>query len=335
MIEVYVDNIKWSLQHKCYFPALALALALPDMCGMAEYPRECVSKRYVDWYDKYLGEFMAQDYADTPWLSGEVVYNLRNTFLHQGTPNIDSEKVNEPVNKLDKFILMLGDGTLIEQVTWSMKAGTGERAIEYNTILVDVTYLCNALCDFALWYYSNHKDRFSMNFNVITQEEFFSPETLPPEGVDVVAQLINKKLAAKGRTERVVEDPKHNVMKAMSDGIQYASENGMLDSILKNGGGLQITTKGYEEYSKKVLAQKCSETKKPQKSERELEIRSFFGRHFKEQKYKAKKEEIIKIVLEAKSKSEVNNKLMNIFKDEELKYLYRELRPLIKDLSGK
>lgn len=334
MIEVYVDNIKWSLQNKCYFPALALALALPDMCGMVEYPGECVSKRYVDWYDKYIGEFMAQNCDSNPWLSGEVVYNLRNTFLHQGAPNIDSDKVNEPVNKLDKFILLLGDGTVIEQATWSMKLGSGERAIDYNTILVDVTYLCNALCDFALCYYTNHKDRFLMKFDVITQEEFLSAGSLP-EDVDVAAKLINRKLAAKGRTERVVETPEHNVMKTMSDGIQFASENGMLEGILINGGELQITTKDYEEYSKKEIAKKSSGVKKLQKSKWELKIRSFFGQHIKEQKYKDKKEEIIKIVLEAKSKSEVNNKLMNMFRDEELKLLYKELKPLIKDLPGK
>lgn len=41
-----------------------------------------------------------------PFLSGEVVYNLRNSFLHQGTPNIDSSKIKDPANKLDEFTLV-------------------------------------------------------------------------------------------------------------------------------------------------------------------------------------------------------------------------------------
>ena len=49
MIEIYVNNIERSLKNKCYFSALAL----PDMCGMAEFPEEqSVSKRYIEWYAK-------------------------------------------------------------------------------------------------------------------------------------------------------------------------------------------------------------------------------------------------------------------------------------------
>ena len=54
MINVYVDDIKKSLKNKCYFSALALSLALPDICGMVEFPKEQVSDRYIHWFDKYL-----------------------------------------------------------------------------------------------------------------------------------------------------------------------------------------------------------------------------------------------------------------------------------------
>ncbi len=88
MIEMYVNNITCSLKDKCYFSALALALALPDMCGMAEFPTETsVAKRYIEWFDRYLGPYFKGGTdglaEENPWLSGEVVYNLRNTYLHQ------------------------------------------------------------------------------------------------------------------------------------------------------------------------------------------------------------------------------------------------------------
>lgn len=99
VIPIYVDDIKCSLKNKCYFSALSLALTLPDVCGMAEFPNKSVSKRYIEWYDKYIGEFMALDKdaldGDNPWLSGEVIYNLRNTYFHQGNPGIVRDKIKE------------------------------------------------------------------------------------------------------------------------------------------------------------------------------------------------------------------------------------------------
>ena len=32
---------------------------------------------------------------DMPYLSGEVLYNLRNAFLHQGNPNIVSSEIKD------------------------------------------------------------------------------------------------------------------------------------------------------------------------------------------------------------------------------------------------
>ena len=62
---------------------LALALALPDICGAAEFSDDTpVAKRYIGWFDKYVYPFVG-DQSDIPNLTGELVYNLRNTFLHQ------------------------------------------------------------------------------------------------------------------------------------------------------------------------------------------------------------------------------------------------------------
>lgn len=63
------------------------------------------------WYDKYIGQYeqcpceICRE-AQMPFLSGEVIYNLHNSFLHQGTPNIDSSKIKDSGNKLDEFILV-------------------------------------------------------------------------------------------------------------------------------------------------------------------------------------------------------------------------------------
>lgn len=48
MVEIYVNDIENALKNKSYFSALAMSLALPDICGAAEYPNETsTAKRYM------------------------------------------------------------------------------------------------------------------------------------------------------------------------------------------------------------------------------------------------------------------------------------------------
>ena len=191
-----------------------------DFAGYMRYsrfPNKSVSERYIAWYDKYLGAYMEHGKdslcENDPWLSGEIVYNLRNTYLHQGNPGIASDKVKEEVNQLDKFILMLGDGTVLQTVTFNMEAGRNEK-ITFRAIIVDVTYLCDCICDCALWYYENNQEKFKFNFNVITQEEFMNPseEVLQFAEGDVLANILNQKLEKEGSKKRFVEDPDHSLM---------------------------------------------------------------------------------------------------------------------------
>lgn len=227
MIPIYVNNIKCSLKNKCYFSALSLALTLPDICGVGEYPNKSVTERYIGWYDKYLGDFMAYGKDDlggnNPWLSGEVVYNLRNTFFHQGNPGIASSKVKEEANQLDEFILMLGDGTVLQTLTLNIEAGTQEtERITYRKIIVDVTYLCDSISDCALWYYERNHEKFKFDFDVITQEEFMQPseEAIQfPEG-DVFAKILNRKLEREGSTKRFVENPENMTLNRMREDLK-------------------------------------------------------------------------------------------------------------------
>lgn len=55
----------------------------------------------------------------------------------------------------------------------------------------------------------------------------------------------------------------------------------------------------------------------------------------KEKEYTEHKEEIIKIILNAKSKQEINNNLMSIYKNEIVSKIYKQLKPLIKELPGR
>lgn len=213
MIDIYIHDIKRSLENGCYFSALALALTLPDICGMAEFPNETSVARYIEWYDKYLGIFMAQgkdlNGVENPWLSGEIIYNLRNTFLHTGSPNVMGDKVKEEANQIDRFILVLGDSTVIWDSTIAVDVGHGK--VKFKAIIVDVTYLCKNICDCALWFYDKNKEKFQFDFNVITQEEFLKqPVDNAMEG-DILAKILNKKLFESGSAMRVVENPNRDI----------------------------------------------------------------------------------------------------------------------------
>ena len=108
-----IDDVNRALDAECYFAALALVLTFPDICGKAKYPKEKMSsKRYKDWYDEYVGKYEQCPCElcrkqQMPYLSGEVVYTLRNSLLHQGTPNIDIIGIKDDRNHIDNFEIVI------------------------------------------------------------------------------------------------------------------------------------------------------------------------------------------------------------------------------------
>lgn len=87
---------------------------------------------------------------------------------------------------------------------------------------------------------------------------------------------------------------------------------------------------GYPNISRK---QKIPGTSTNQKKsvKRESQVRSFFGQHFKKKIYIDKKEEIIKIIINAKTKQQINNNLMKLYADGNVvKHIYQTIQPLTK-----
>jgi len=111
IFEQIIKEINDCLEHECFLTALGMALTLPDICGKAAYPTDTVAGRYIKWTNEYISAYEKDDSPygiDMPYLSGEILYNLRNTFLHQGNPNIDSSKVKNSRCKVDEFNLVIG-----------------------------------------------------------------------------------------------------------------------------------------------------------------------------------------------------------------------------------
>ena len=303
MIACYVQDIRRCLKSKCWFAALSLALALPDICGMAEFPNGTVTERYITWYDRHVGQGLCSDgMADrTPYLSGEVVYNLRNTFLHQGSPTINSDKVKAPRNQVDRFILMLGDGTKIHTIAMAVEAL--DAAV--RTLLVDVSFLCRALCDAAESYSRDHREDFHFEYNVLPQSALFgekSPLDFFVGRGDPIGDLLEEKLKTGDRDIHI----QSNVTEMIVNGL------------------------------KKPQARVSKEKKQPvEAAASEHKLRCYFGQHFKEKKYTQKKEDIIAAVQASHTKTQLNDKLTRLFPGADVKVILSRLKPLTRDWPGR
>lgn len=174
MVDRYVREIRSCLEGGNYFCALALALTLPDVCGNAAYPNGRVAERYIAWYDEFVGSGLRAErgFEEVAYLSGEIVYNLRNQFLHQGSVSLETSKIREEGNRVDRFTLLLGDGTKLH--SWGLTLNVADVWCRY--IMVDVTRLCELIADAAARYFAHNRDKFQMTVDVITQERLFEGE---------------------------------------------------------------------------------------------------------------------------------------------------------------
>jgi len=156
-----IDDVNKALDAECYYSALTLALTFPDICGKAEYPQKNNTKRYIDWYDEHIGKYEQCpceqcEKTPMPYLSGEVVYSLRNSLLHQGTPNITVAKIKDDNNKIDRFELVLESKKSFD--IYCDAAGIDNNNLK--TYRVNVRRLCLILCLTVRGYYEANRDKF-------------------------------------------------------------------------------------------------------------------------------------------------------------------------------
>ena len=74
-----IKQIRIAYKSQAYYPALFLALALPDICGALESENGQANKnKYKKWFEKYI----SKNYKN---LNGETCYYFRCAMLHQGS----------------------------------------------------------------------------------------------------------------------------------------------------------------------------------------------------------------------------------------------------------
>jgi len=194
-----------------------MALALPDICGMAEYPGATVAERYICWYDRYIAQPHALDATSeqAAYPSGEVIYNLRNTFLHQGAPTVVGGKVKAERNRVDRFALMLGDGTVLHSMAATVNIGEAT----LRTLVVDVSWLCGILCDSAEAYYQAHGEAFDFGYTVLPQSALLGGKRPVDDIVvqgDPLGMLLQQKLDKAGSPLHLRDNVTQKFMERLS-----------------------------------------------------------------------------------------------------------------------
>lgn len=91
--------VESALQAGNHYAALALALALPDICGWVQDPDVTTGARYVAWFEKYLqSKYTNPASALIPnhiFLNGSDCYALRCAYLHEGRDDITDQRAQQ------------------------------------------------------------------------------------------------------------------------------------------------------------------------------------------------------------------------------------------------
>ena len=173
MIKELTWEICKCLKDGYYMAALISALTIPDMCGKAEFPDlKNTGDRYKGWFDKYIGnhekERCAQEWM--PYLSGELVYSLRCSLLHQGNPNIQehiSDKNNIVYFEL-RYQRLEGASRCMGTAEAQIIRVDGEEKAVNIKYCIDVKLLCYKLCMAAREYYNKNKEKFDFfNYKIV------------------------------------------------------------------------------------------------------------------------------------------------------------------------
>jgi len=175
MIFRLVQDIRKALENELYFVALSSALTLPDICGKAAYPNERSSrKRYISWYEEEIGKFEKDpnDKENMPYLSGEVIYGLRCSLLHEGNPNMENDSLRTSL-PIDHFSLVIEQEESFDIYSdASLITNLGNKNIrEYS---MNVRRICMILCNVAESYYKENKDKFHFNYKIVDWGEVTS-----------------------------------------------------------------------------------------------------------------------------------------------------------------
>ena len=100
-MNVIIISIKDAINKKCFLPALALSLVVPDICAQYDYPEFFDKKKkvkynghtgqgaaYAKWYDENIGKYDISPKTGIGLIDGWECWKLRCGFLHSASIDI-------------------------------------------------------------------------------------------------------------------------------------------------------------------------------------------------------------------------------------------------------
>ncbi|ANB49230.1 hypothetical protein CHR37_04625 [Bacillus velezensis] len=106
-IKNFTNAVEKSIEDENWYSALALALALPDICGNLQDPKRSSSDKYIGFFNDFIKQKYTRLIGDPKepqeFLNGRDMYALRCSFLHAGEVEISKQRIK---NVLDGYIFL-------------------------------------------------------------------------------------------------------------------------------------------------------------------------------------------------------------------------------------
>lgn len=146
--------IEDAIEKRCFLPALALSLVIPDVCAKYDYPEIYKGKEeynghkgqgaaYAKWYDECIGNYDADPLTKIKLLDGRGCWKLRCEFLHSGSIELD-----DFMSVDDKHITFKLTSSQYSDLKWTIGGCSSIRYSEdkkNQEIELDVVNLCGKI----------------------------------------------------------------------------------------------------------------------------------------------------------------------------------------------
>ena len=153
-IDRIASAIEDAIEKRCFLPALALSLVIPDICAKYDYP-DIYNKKaeynghkgqgaaYAKWYDEKIGKYDIDSITGIGLIDGRSCWKLRCEFLHSGSIDL-----NDFMSKDDKHITFKLASSKYSDLKYTIGGCSGVRYSEdkkYQDIDLDVVNFCGEI----------------------------------------------------------------------------------------------------------------------------------------------------------------------------------------------
>ena len=153
-MDIIATAIEDAIEKKCFLPALALSLVIPDVCAKYDYPDIYKKKSeykgykgqgaaYAKWYDENIGNYDIDPITGIGILDGRSCWKLRCEFLHSGSIDLDDFMSSD-----DKDITFKLTSSQHSDLKWTIGGCSSIRYSEdkkKQDIELDIVNLCGKI----------------------------------------------------------------------------------------------------------------------------------------------------------------------------------------------